>query len=185
MPSISIEKIQLKDSQKLLALARNSFYAAYQDTSSHERLMFYLDDNFTLEKIEAMIQNPQMTFFVAKLKEEFIGYVKLRWDRVPKDMLGAEAFEGKSIDLEKPIEIHRLYMMPDFYGKNIAALLLRTSSYFSLQNGFKQMWLSVWTENPRAIRFYEKHIFEKIGFFIFIFGTDEEQDFFMARPVKR
>jgi ribosomal protein S18 acetylase RimI-like enzyme len=49
------------------------------------------------------------------------------------------------------------------------------------QWGCDVIWLAVWEENPRAIRFYEKHGFQKAGVKTFQLGAELQHDFVMAR----
>jgi ribosomal protein S18 acetylase RimI-like enzyme len=49
--------------------------------------------------------------------------------------------------------------------------------------GAETVWLGVWCENARAIRFYEKHGFRDVGSHSFLLGTDLQTDRVMTRPV--
>ena len=43
------------------------------------------------------------------------------------------------------------------------------------------VWLGVWEENPRAIRFYQKNGFVEFDKHIFRLGDDEQTDIMMKR----
>jgi ribosomal protein S18 acetylase RimI-like enzyme len=43
------------------------------------------------------------------------------------------------------------------------------------------IWLAVWENNPRAMRFYEKNGFRVAGKTLFRLGGDIQHDFVMAR----
>jgi ribosomal protein S18 acetylase RimI-like enzyme len=43
------------------------------------------------------------------------------------------------------------------------------------------IWLAVWEKNPRAIAFYEKKGFRKVGRQTFQLGSDIQHDHVMAR----
>jgi ribosomal protein S18 acetylase RimI-like enzyme len=45
------------------------------------------------------------------------------------------------------------------------------------------LWLGVWEHNPRAIAFYEKQGFRKVGRHTFMVGSDVQYDDVMARPL--
>ena len=45
------------------------------------------------------------------------------------------------------------------------------------------MYLGVWEHNPRAIAFYRKWSFEKVGQHSFMLGDDEQTDWLMRRAV--
>jgi ribosomal protein S18 acetylase RimI-like enzyme len=45
------------------------------------------------------------------------------------------------------------------------------------------MWLGVWEENPRAIRFYQKLGFVEFGEHIFQLGDDAQRDVLMKKKL--
>ena len=45
------------------------------------------------------------------------------------------------------------------------------------------MWLGVWEENPRAIRFYQKQGFVEFGEHIFQLGDDAQRDVLMKKSL--
>jgi ribosomal protein S18 acetylase RimI-like enzyme len=47
--------------------------------------------------------------------------------------------------------------------------------------GHATIWLGVWEKNERAIRFYDKWGFRKIGEKQFVLGRDVQTDFIMER----
>lgn len=46
------------------------------------------------------------------------------------------------------------------------------------------VWLGVWEQNPRAIRFYEKNGFKAFDKHIFRLGNDEQIDIMMKLMLK-
>ena len=61
------------------------------------------------------------------------------------------------------------------------ALLMNRCIQQAREWGCDVIWLAVWEENPRAIRFYEKNGFQKVGVKDFRLGSDVQHDFVMAR----
>lgn len=45
------------------------------------------------------------------------------------------------------------------------------------------VWLGVWEFNPRAIKFYTRYEFKKVGVHPFVLGNDVQNDWLMARFV--
>ena len=45
------------------------------------------------------------------------------------------------------------------------------------------VWLGVWEFNPRAIRFYTRHGFKKVGDHKFVLGNDAQNDWLMAKLI--
>jgi len=52
------------------------------------------------------------------------------------------------------------------------------------QNEVDYVWLGVWEENPRAIRFYQKNGFVEFDKHIFKLGDDKQIDIMMKKVVK-
>ena len=48
----------------------------------------------------------------------------------------------------------------------------------------KYVWLGVWEENVRAIRFYEKNGFKTFDKHVFRLGSDEQTDIMMKLELK-
>ena len=49
------------------------------------------------------------------------------------------------------------------------------------RQGVEALWLGVWERNPRAIAFYRRWGFEKIGEHEFLLGADLQTDHVMAQ----
>jgi GNAT superfamily N-acetyltransferase len=45
------------------------------------------------------------------------------------------------------------------------------------------MWLGVWERNPRAVAFYRKYGFTRVGEHTFMLGADAQTDWVLARPL--
>lgn len=66
--------------------------------------------------------------------------------------------------------------MEEFHGKKVGQLLYQKAMKISKQRGVDYVWLGVWEENPRAIRFYKKNGFVEFDRHIFKLGNDEQTD---------
>ena len=53
----------------------------------------------------------------------------------------------------------------------------------ALEWGGDALWLGVWERNPKAIRFYEKQGFERVGAQTFTLGADVQRDAVMRVPL--
>nr|WP_229746632.1 GNAT family N-acetyltransferase [Pedobacter mendelii] len=52
------------------------------------------------------------------------------------------------------------------------------------QKGLKSIWLGVWEENPRAIKFYEKNGFLAFDKHVFKMGDDIQTDIMMRKILR-
>jgi ribosomal protein S18 acetylase RimI-like enzyme len=80
-------------------------------------------------------------------------------------------------------ELSKCYVHPDHHGLGAAAELMHTSIAAAAGAGARGLWLGVNSQNARAIRFYEKSGFRKVGTKSFQLGDTVEHDFVMERPV--
>ena len=49
--------------------------------------------------------------------------------------------------------------------------------------GAKTLWLGVWERNQRAVAFYEKYGFTRVGEHTFVLGSDAQTDWLFVRPL--
>jgi ribosomal protein S18 acetylase RimI-like enzyme len=55
----------------------------------------------------------------------------------------------------------------------------------ALELGGQHLWLGVWERNPRAIAFYLKSGFEKVGSHDFVVGGDTQTDWVFVAPLSK
>ena len=86
---------------------------------------------------------------------------------------------------ERTLEIERIYVLSSWYGKQVGQLLYNKAIEVALELNADYIWLGVWEENQRAIRFYERNGFVAFDKHIFRLGDDEQTDIMMKRPVEK
>lgn len=79
------------------------------------------------------------------------------------------------------MEIERTYVLRSHHGKKVGQLLYNQALDVALNNKAEYLWLGVWEQNPRAIRFYEKNGFVAFDKHIFKLGADEQTDIMMKK----
>ncbi|WP_448520490.1 GNAT family N-acetyltransferase [Rhodoflexus sp.] len=178
MQTIALIHIRIADAEDAALLAhvgRTSFYSAFIDTSDAADMADYLEKAFNETQIAAELADPDNYFFIMEsLQHEVMGYAKL--------------IAGKTHDSLPEgnwWKLHRFYLMPDFIGKGTANLLMNELKDFISQKGAKGMWLATWTENARAIRFYEKNGFVVCGNDRFVMGNSVTCDYVMKWEMKQ
>lgn len=154
MNELTIRKAKQKDLKTLTELAYKTYWDTFQSHPDNDPLDFaeYMQKAFNLEQIKSEFADENSIFLVAEIEKEMVGYVKL------------ELFKTEEpIKAERPIELNRIYSRKDFIGKGIGQELLNESLKIAKNFNCDVIWLGVWEKNPRAIRFYEKNGFYKIG----------------------
>lgn len=70
--------------------------------------------------------------------------------------------------LQPVTKLERLYLLQEYHDLKLGHQLLQQAVDLSKAQGEQGMWLNVWKENSRAIRFYQKWGFETIGESLFV-----------------
>jgi ribosomal protein S18 acetylase RimI-like enzyme len=93
-------------------------------------------------------------------------------------------FDGRAPAAVRPLpaaEVTRFYVDVVAQGSGIAQRLLAEVERTCRRRGIASLWLSVWKEQPQAIRFYEKSGFEPVGELVFVVGDDPKDDWLMLK----
>lgn len=81
------------------------------------------------------------------------------------------------------LELKRIYVLSRFHGGGAGAELMRRAIVRARDRGAERMLLSVYSDNARAIAFYRKQGFQKIGDHHFFVGETGYLDFVLALPL--
>jgi GNAT superfamily N-acetyltransferase len=74
------------------------------------------------------------------------------------------------------IELRQLYIYRPWQGEGIAAVLTEWALARARARGAPEIWLSVFTGNPRARRFYARYGFEEVAPYAFMVGDQADED---------
>ncbi|MFA6072326.1 MAG: GNAT family N-acetyltransferase [Janthinobacterium sp.] len=167
---IKIKKAVFSDLETLQEISRSTFFETFAESNSESDMQQYLNVNFGLNKLGAELSNENSLFFIAWDEGSAIGYLKVNTAQAQTDM-----------HEEDSLEIERIYVLNAYHGKKVGQLLYDKAVEIAGQLGKTSVWLGVWEENPRAIRFYEKNGFVAFGTHLFKVGDDEQTDIIMRK----
>jgi ribosomal protein S18 acetylase RimI-like enzyme len=172
MEQISVSLIGIEDVAALQKIALEIFTETFKDYNSPDNLQKYLDEKFSIDKLTEELNNPYSSFYFAQLGEEVIGFLKTNIGNAQTELKDLNAFE-----------IERIYVLQAFHGKQVGQLLMNKAIEEARKTTCSYIWLGVWEENDRAIRFYSKNGFVKFDTHIFKMGDDEQTDWMMKREL--
>jgi ribosomal protein S18 acetylase RimI-like enzyme len=170
--SVFIQKITLNEVEALQAISKLTFYETFAEVNTEENMSSYLENDLSLERLSEELSNPNSEFYFASLENEVVGYLKINCESSQTEQKTANS-----------IEIERIYVLKEFLGKNIGQLLLEHAFQIAREKGNENVWLGVWEENKRAIRFYQKNNFKEFDKHIFMLGEDAQTDILMRRKL--
>ena len=170
MEHIVVNKASINDLESVKG--RETFFETFAESNSEDDMKAYLDKNFSDSKLTEELNNPDSDFFIAWEGKEAIGYLKLNTGKAQTELQNAVS-----------IEIERIYVKQEYHGKKVGQLLYEKALEIARQMKKEFIWLGVWEENPKAIRFYEKNGFVAFDKHRFMLGEDEQTDILMKRTV--
>ena len=134
----------------------------------------YLEKGFSKEKLIAELTEKNSEFYFSSIDGEINGYLKINFGDSQTELKDSRA-----------LEIERIYVSKEFHGKNVGQLLYDKAIKIAKQKDVEYVWLGVWEENPRAIRFYKKNGFIEFDKHIFKLGDDEQTDIMMKLKLNK
>ena len=168
MEQLNIRAIGIEDVLALQNIARETFSEMFADYNSADNLNKYLDEKFTVTKLSEELNHPHSKFYFAQIGEEVVGYLKTNTGEAQTELMNLNAFE-----------IQRIYVLQAYHGKKVGQLLIEKALEEARKTTCAYVWLGVWQENHRAIRFYSKNGFVKFDTHIFKMGDEEQMDWLM------
>lgn len=170
MTEIEICEAREEQLDILRDLSIKTFGEAFGRYNSQENMQAYIQQAFSIQSFKHQWAKPITKFYLGWLGSEPVGYLKI-------NEVSAENFMSE----KKGIEIERIYVLEKCYGKGVGQKLLEWSFQVAREQRASYVWLGVWENNARAIRFYEKNGFKTFGKHPFILGQDTQTDWLMYR----
>lgn len=170
MSQITITKASIHDLETIQLIATETFAETFAESNTEDDLNNYLKTHFTREQIGSELTNPDSLFFIAWDQADPVGYLKLNSGPAQTELKDAVS-----------MEIERIYVKGSYHGKKVGQLLYETALETALLHRKSYIWLGVWEENPKAIRFYEKNGFVAFDKHLFRMGEDEQTDIMMKK----
>lgn len=170
----SIRRANRSDINALISFGKNEFTRTFGHLYPPSELDSYLDDDYTVEKYLNWISDSSFLLLLSDNKDGvLVGYVLCGPCKLPLENCGHDRNYAQSCG-----EVKRLYMHPSTFGSGLADKLLTMSLEWLQEVGFgDRVYLGVYSENPRAYRFYCKHGFAKVGEYGFQVGQCVDREF--------
>ena len=162
------------DARLLAEMGAETFFDSYVDQIAEGVLAEFVGKSFATEIQATELADERSTFFVAEMNGEAVGYARLMADVAPRQVVEEPA-------RRQAIELQRIYVRKVWIGRGVGASLMGACLDEARRQGADLIWLGVWEQNTRAIRFYEKWGFEAVGAHMFQMGQEVQHDVLMRR----
>jgi len=150
------------------------FDTSFCDTFAHlyqpEDLNAFLS-SFGIADWEAELRDPAFAFRIGEADGEPVGYLKLGPHTLP-------------FETERPaMTLDQLYILKRHHGAGIAHALMDWALDEARRRGAAEMYLTVFIDNHRARRFYDRYGFEAVGRYDFMVGSQADEDIIMRKTL--
>ncbi len=153
------------DAALITKLGADTFVASFGAQNTPENLAKHIAGAYSEEIQRRELADPAVTYLIAEQYGRTAGYAQVREGDAPECVTGSNV-----------IEVRRFYVVHEFHGSGIAQALMDACADEARRRRAYTLWLGVWEQNPRAIRFYTKCGFQDVGTQTFMLGDDPQQD---------
>jgi ribosomal protein S18 acetylase RimI-like enzyme len=158
------------DAAAIAAMFADSFVDTFGHLYPPDDLAEFLS-GVTADAFAKEIADERLAFRLALDGDRLVGFVKLGPPQLPVD------------PPPDTIELYQLYVLPDWKGKGIAPELMEWALATAARLGAGHVQLSVYVENHRARRFYERYGFVPVGRYDFMVGSHVDEDLVLRHVV--
>lgn len=170
---VVIRRANDSDASALAELAARVFYDTFAAHNTPEDMELFLRSAYGEARQLLEIRDPSITTLLVSCDGTLCGYAQIKSGHVVPSVQGPD-----------PIEIMRFYIDKEFHGRGLAQQLMSEVEQIARTMGAKTIWLGVWERNDRAIAFYEKCGFRRVGEVPFLVGNDLQTDLVLERPLQ-
>jgi ribosomal protein S18 acetylase RimI-like enzyme len=164
--TISYRRGKVDDAAAIDGVFRTSFCDTFAHLYRPQDLAAFLGE-FALSTWKAELQDDGFAFQVAEVDGQVVGYVKLGPPALPVETAGAS------------VELRQLYLLKEWHGLGAAKALMDWAIGEARARGGTELYLTVYVENERARRLYERFGFVEVGPYHFMVGEQADEDIIM------
>lgn len=154
------------DAPALAELGATSFTQTFGHLYTPADLALFLDTH-TPAAWQAQLDDDRFAVRLAEEDGAPVGFAKLGPPHLP--------FTPR----ERAVELRQLYVLAPWQGAGVAAALMDWVIASARERGADALFLSVFTDNHRARRFYDRYGFASVGTYAFMVGTQADEDIVM------
>lgn len=169
---IILRKCMPDDLETPRVLSCKTYKETFAPLNSPKNMQMFLGEAYGLEKLRSELSETNSVFYFLYLNQELCGYLKLN-----------ESPSQTDINDVQSLELERIYVDAKFQGRGLGRVLMEHAIEIARERKKSYVWLGVWEKNDKAIAFYQKNGFYKIGTHLFIMGDEEQIDYIMRRDL--
>ena len=166
MNGIGYRDAEPADAAALARLFVQSFTETFGQLYKPEDLAAFLSEKDEAGWAEEL-RDPGLSVRLVEVEGEAVAFAKVGPVSLP-------------VEPKRPaVELRQFYVLKPWQGKGIAEELMRWVLDTAQAKGAEELYLSVYVDNHRARRFYERYGFEFFGPYSFMVGNQADEDHIM------
>lgn len=144
-PGIEIRQMEPADLSMLRKFCCEVYSQNFSEHWDEGGLEQYINEVFGAATLEMELADKNIRYYMAFISREPVAFMKINlFSNLPE------------LDMEKGIELDKIYILPKLKGMKIGKRLLDAAFDIAISQKKEIFWLSVIDTNREAISFYEK-----------------------------
>lgn len=148
----NIRKANIEDSRLLSQLGKVTFLESHGHSAPVADIDNYVRKKYNEAECRKELNDATNVYHIIYHNEQPAGFSKIIFNAAHPE-----------IENKNSTKLERIYLLKEFYGLSLGHGLFQFNLALSKKKKQSGMWLFVWKENQRAIRFYTKAGFKIIG----------------------
>lgn len=161
------------DADALSGIGARTFNATFGHLYPDEDLRAFLQENYSPAATSKLLADDRYAVWLLEQgngTSQTVGYVVAGPCALPH--VDATPTDG---------ELKRLYLLPELHNSGWGSRMCQVALDWLERDGPRTLWISVWSENVGAQRFYQRYGFEQTGEYEFPVGRVRDREFMFRR----
>lgn len=158
----------------LAALGRKTFVETFGHLYAPEDLSYFLRTSYDERAVAAQLSSDRFVMRVAEDAGDLIGFCKLGLDMTLDYDSGSNS----------AIELKQLYVFAAYHGSGVGQTLMDWAIAEATARKADELVLSVWSQNAKGHRFYQRNGFRWVGDTYFMVGNHRDDEYLYMRPMR-
>jgi ribosomal protein S18 acetylase RimI-like enzyme len=172
--TLAIRRATPGDADALSRISRRTFTATFGHLYPAEDLQAFLEDSYAPDVCARLLGDDAYAIWLLEDGTETVGHAMAG----PCGLPHPDVAPGDG-------ELKRLYVLDSVQNGGWGGRLFQAAIDWLERDGPRTLWISVWSENLGAQRFYARHGFEKAGEYEFPVGRVRDREFMLRRRAAR
>ncbi|MDO7135538.1 GNAT family N-acetyltransferase [Algibacter lectus] len=149
---VKIVQATVKDAQLIAKVGRQTFLESHGHSASEDDIKKFVNKTYQEQAIAEEFKNENVQYYIISFEGRIAGFSKIEINAI-----------SPWVNESAVTKLDRLYLLEAFHDKKLGVELFNYIIETSKQYNQKGIWLAVWVENLKAIKFYTKNEFKIVG----------------------